>query len=72
MAPCRYPDSIASLSDLSKLPRYIRRDSAILPYVPKFSEKLKSILLSHGIQTVSKPPQKLGSLLSSFKDAIEQ
>ena len=41
----------------------------ILPYVPKLSEKLKSILI--GIRTVFKPPQKLGGLLSSFKDVIE-
>ena len=47
------------------------RGIAILLHVPKLSEKLTSILLSHGIQTVLKPPQKLGDLLSSFKDAIE-
>ena len=47
------------------------RGIAILPYVPKLSEKLKLILLSHGIRTVFKPPLKLGGLLSSFKDAIE-
>ena len=47
------------------------RGIAIIPYVPKLSEKLKSILLRHGIRTVFKPPQKLGGLLSSFKDAIE-
>ena len=28
---------------------------AVLSYVPKFSEKLKSILLSHGIRTAFKP-----------------
>ena len=28
------------------------RGIAILPYVPKLSEKLKLILLSHGIRTV--------------------
>ena len=39
--------------------------------LPKLSEKLKLILLRHGIRTVFKPPQKLGGLLSSFKDAIE-
>ena len=44
---------------------------AILPYVPKLSEKLKLILLSNSIRSVFKPPQKLGGLLSSFKDAIE-
>ena len=44
---------------------------AILPYVPKLSEKLKLILLRHGIRIVFKPPQKLGGLLSLFKDAIE-
>ena len=47
------------------------RGIAILPYIPKFSEKLKLILLRHGIRTVFKPPQKLGGLLSSFKDAID-
>ena len=47
------------------------RGIAILLYISKLSEKLKLILLRHGIQTVFKPPQKLGSLLSSFKDAIE-
>ena len=47
------------------------RGIAILPYIPKLSEKLKLILLRHGIRTVFKPPQKLGGLLSSFKDAIE-
>ena len=47
------------------------RGIAILPYVPKFLEKLKLILLRHGIRTVFKPPQKLGGLLSSFTDAIE-
>ena len=47
------------------------RGIAILPYVPKLSEKLKLILLRHGIRTVFKTPQKLGGLLSSFKDAIE-
>ena len=46
-------------------------DIAILFYVPKLSEKLKLILLRHGIRTVFKPPQKLDGLLSSFKDAIE-
>ena len=47
------------------------RGIAILPNVLKFSEKLKLILLRHGIRTVFKPPQKLGGLLSSFKDAID-
>ena len=47
------------------------RGIAILPYVLKISEKSKSILLSHGIRTMFKPLQKLGGLLSSFKDAIE-
>ena len=47
------------------------RSVVVLAYVPKLSEKLKLILLSHGIQTVFKPPQKLGGLLSSFKDAFE-
>ena len=47
------------------------RGIAILLYVPKLSENLKLILLRHGIRTVFKPPQKLGGLLSSFKDAIE-
>ena len=47
------------------------RGSAKLSYVPKLSEKLKLILLRHGIRTVFKTPQKLGGLLSSFKDAIE-
>ena len=47
------------------------RGIAILRYVPKLSKKLKLILLRHGIRTVFKPPQKLGGLLSSFKDAIE-
>ena len=37
----------------------------------KLSEKLKSILLSHGIRIVFKPLRKLGRLLSSFKNAIE-
>ena len=46
------------------------RGIAILPYVPKLSEKLKLTLLRHGIRTVFKPPEKL-DLLSSFKDAIE-
>ena len=32
---------------------------AIIPYVPKLSEKLKLSLLNHGIQTVCKFPQKL-------------
>ena len=32
---------------------------AILPYVPKLSEKLKSILLSHGIRIVFKPSTSL-------------
>ena len=44
---------------------------AILSYVPKLSEKLKLILLSHGIRSVFKPPQKLGGLLCLFKDAVE-
>ena len=43
----------------------------ILPYVPKLSEKLKLILLRHGIQTVFKAPQKLDGLLSLLKDAME-
>ena len=47
------------------------RGIAILPYVPNLLEKLNLILLSHGIRTVFKPPQKLGGLLSSFKDAME-
>ena len=47
------------------------RGIAILPYVPKLSEKLKLILLRRGIRTVFKPPLKLGGLLSSFKEAIE-
>ena len=47
------------------------RGIAILPYIPKLLERLKLILLRHGIRTVFKPPQKLGGLLSSFKDAIE-
>ena len=47
------------------------RGIAIPTYVPKLSEKLKLILLRHGIRTVFKPPQKFGGLLSSFKDAIE-
>ena len=47
------------------------RGIAILPYFPKFSKKLKLILLRHGIRTVFKPPQKLGGLLSSSKNAIE-
>ena len=47
------------------------RGIAILPCVPKLSEKLKLILLRHGIRIVFKPPQKLSGLLSSFKDAIE-
>ena len=47
---------------------------AVLRYFPvfsKLSEKSKLILLRHGIRTVSKPTQKLGSLLTSFKDATE-
>ena len=51
---------------LSK-PRYC--DASL--YVPKLLEKLKSILLSHGIRSLFKLPQKLGGLLSSFKNAIE-
>ena len=47
------------------------RGITILSYVPKLSEKLRLILLSHGIRTAFKPHQKLGGLLSSFKDAIE-
>ena len=47
------------------------RGIAILPYIPNLSEKLKLILLRHGIRIVFKPPQKLCGLLSSFKDAIE-
>ena len=47
------------------------RGIAILPYIPKLSKKLKLILLKHGIRTVFKPLQKLGDLLSSFKNAIE-
>ena len=47
------------------------RGIAILSYVPKLSEKLKLILLSHGIRSVFKPPQKLGGLLCLFKDAVE-
>ena len=47
------------------------RGIAILPYFSKLSEKLKLILRSHGIRTVFKSPQKLGGLLSLFKDAIE-
>ena len=47
------------------------RGIAILPSVPKLSEKLKLILLRQGIRTVFKSPQKLGGLLSSFKDVIE-
>ena len=47
------------------------RGIAILPCVSKLSEKSKLILLRHGIRTVSKPTQKLGGLLTSFKDAIE-
>ena len=35
------------------------RGIAILPYVPKPSEKLRLILQSHGIRTVFKPPKKL-------------
>ena len=47
---------------------------AVLRYFPmfqSFQKKLKLILPRHGIRTVFKPPQKLGGLLSSFKDAIE-
>ena len=44
---------------------------AILSYVPKFSEKLKSILLSRGIRTTFKPFQKLGGLPSSSKNALK-
>ena len=47
------------------------RGVAILPYIPKLSEKLKLVLLRHEIPTVFKLPQKLGGLLGSFKDAIE-
>ena len=47
------------------------RGIAILPYIPKLSERLKLTLIRHGIRTVFKPPQKLGGLRSSFKDAIE-
>ena len=47
------------------------RGIGILPYVPNIPEKLKSILLSHEIRTLLKPPQKFGSLPSSFKDVIE-
>ena len=47
------------------------RGIAILSYVPNISGKLKSILLSDGIRTLHKPPQKFGSLPSSFKDALE-
>ena len=42
------------------------RGIAILTYVPKLSEKLKLILLRHGIRTVFTPPQKLGGLLAKF------
>ena len=49
----------------------LSKSIAILSHVSKLSEKLKSILLSHGNRTMFKPAQKLGSLLSSFKDAIE-
>ena len=48
-----------------------KRGIAKLPYVPKLSEKLELILVRHGIRTVFKPPQKLGGLLNSFRDAIE-
>ena len=48
----------------------IIRGIAIITYVPKLSEKLKLILLRHGIRTVFKTPKKLGGLLSSFKNAI--
>ena len=47
------------------------RGIAILPYVSKLLEKLKSILLSIGIQIEFKSPQKICDLLSSFKDAIK-
>ena len=47
------------------------RSIAILPYVPKLSQKLKLILLRHRIRAVFNPPQKLGGPLSSFKNAIE-
>ena len=47
------------------------RGIAILSYILKLSEKLKLSLLRHGIRIVFKPPQKLGGLLSSFKDAVE-